>query len=157
MTDHLHIITVDCNPAVLGVILNFLYTEKADFPLELAIDVLFAADMLFIEKLKTKAAVVISTLGDGRGSALVDRTHTEASKEKDGKDEEAEVEPINVYDVLRAGWLTRMQRLEEFAARYLAYRLEDYIDEEEFEELIKESAGRIQKRQETDSIELLDE
>jgi ankyrin repeat/BTB/POZ domain-containing protein 1 len=157
MTDHLHIITVDCNPAVLGVILNFLYTEKADFPLELAIDVLFAADMLFIEKLKTKAAVVISTLGDGRGSALVNRTHSEASKEKDGKDEEAEVEPINVYDVLRAGWLTRMQRLEEFAARYLAYRLEDYIDEEEFEELIKESAGRIQKRQETDSIELLDE
>jgi len=39
----------------------------------------------------------------------------------------------------------------------LAYRLEDYIDEEDFEELIKESASRIEKRQETDSIELLDE
>jgi len=67
------------------------------------------------------------------------------------------VEPINVYDVIRAGWMTRVQRLEEFSARYLAYRLEDYIDEEEFEELIKESASRIEKRQETDSIELLDE
>jgi len=35
--------------------------------------------------------------------------------------------------------------------------LEDYIDEPEFEELIQESASRIQKRQETDTIELLDE
>ena len=53
--------------------------------------------------------------------------------------------------------LVAAQRLEEFAARYLAYRLEDYIDEQEFEELIKESASRIQKRQETDTIELIDE
>jgi ankyrin repeat and BTB/POZ domain-containing protein 1 len=151
MSDYLHVVTVDCTPDVLEVVLNFLYTEKADFPLEIAIDVLYAADMLFIEKLKTKAAVVISTLGDGRGSNIVDRTHTE----RIGQD--AEVEPINVYDVLRAGWLTRVQRLEEFAARYLANRLEDYIDEQEFEELIQESASRIQKRQETDSIELLDE
>lgn len=139
VTDYLHIVSVDCTPDVLEVVLNFLYTEKAEFPLEIAIDVLFAADMLFIEKLKTKAAVVISTLGDGRGSALVDRTHTEAD------DKEDEVEPINIYDVIRAGWLTRVQRLEEFAARYLANRLEDFIDEVEFEELIKESASRIQK------------
>jgi ankyrin repeat and BTB/POZ domain-containing protein 1 len=151
VADYLRVVTVDCTPNVLEVVLNFLYTEKAEFPLEIAIDVLFAADMLFIEKLKTKAAVVISTLGDGRGGTLVDRTHLESNGE------DAEVEPINVYDVIRAGWLTRVQRLEEFAARYLAYRLEDYIDEPEFEELIQESASRIQKRQETDSIELLDE
>jgi ankyrin repeat/BTB/POZ domain-containing protein 1 len=151
VADYLRVITVDCTPDVLEVVLNFLYTEKAEFPLEIAIDVLFAADMLFIEKLKTKAAVVISTLGDGRGGTLVDRTHIESNGE------DVEVEPINVYDVIRAGWLTRVQRLEEFAARYLAYRLEDYIDEPEFEELIQESASRIQNRQETDSIELLDE
>jgi ankyrin repeat and BTB/POZ domain-containing protein 1 len=151
VADYLRVVTVDCTPNVLEVILNFLYTEKADFPLEIAIDVLFAADMLFIEKLKTKAAVVISTLGDGRGGTLVDRTHTESNGD------DVDVEPINVYDVIRAGWLTRVQRLEEFAARYLAYRLEDYIDEPEFEELIQESASRIQKRQETDTIELLDE
>ena len=84
-------------------------------------------------------------------NALVDRTHN-----TDGE-AVTEEEPINVYDVIRAGWLTRVQRLEEFAARYIAYRLENYIDEDEFEELIKESASRIQKRQETDSIELLDE
>jgi len=151
VVDYLGVVPVDCTPNVLEVVLNFLYTEKAEFPLEIAIDVLFAADMLFIEKLKTKAAVVISTLGDGRGGTLVDRTHTESNGD------DVDVEPINVYDVIRAGWLTRVQRLEEFAARYLAYRLEDYIDEPEFEELIQESASRIQKRQETDTIELLDE
>lgn len=148
VTDYLQIIYVDCPPAVLELVLDFLYTENVDIPLDLAIDVLLAADMLFIEKLKTKAAVVISTLGNGT-STLADRTHTDS--------DELDVELINPYDVMRAGWLTRVQRLEEFCARYMAYRLEDYIDEPEFEELIKESAARIEKRQETDTIELLDD
>jgi ankyrin repeat/BTB/POZ domain-containing protein 1 len=146
--EYLHIVTVDCSPAVLEIVLDFLYTETASIPLALALDVLFAADMLLIDKLKTKAALVLSTIGNG-ASTLVDRTHLVG--------EEVEVEPINVYDVIRAAWDLKVQRLEEFSARYIAYRLEDYIDEEEFEELIKESAGRIEKRQETDSIELLDE
>ena len=151
ITETLQIITVDCSPPVLEIVLDFLYTEQSNMPIELAIDVLYAADMLLIDKLKTKAAIVISTIGNG-SSGLADRLHAEA-----GKDVEIEVEPINVYDVIRAGWTLKVQRLEEFSARYLAYRLEDYIDEEDFEELIKESAGRIEKRQETDSIELLDE
>jgi len=149
-TPYLQIIPVDCSPEVLEAVLNFLYTEKADFSLDIAIDVLLAADMLFIEKLKAKAAVIISTLGNGDKDVLVDETASDRITH-------AEEETINIYDVIRAGWLTRVQRLEEFAGRYLAYRLEDYIDEEEFEELIKESASRIEKRQETDSIELLDE
>jgi len=148
-TSHLQIITVDCSPPVLKLVLDFLYTETVNIPLSLAVDVLFAADMLFIEKLKTKAAQVISTLGNGTKTRVGDRTHTDNR-------EEAE-EEINVYDVIRAGWDTRVQRLEEFSARYIAYRLEEYIDEVEFEELIKESAGRVKERQETDTIELLDD
>ncbi|KFY96281.1 hypothetical protein V498_02751 [Pseudogymnoascus sp. VKM F-4517 (FW-2822)] len=150
VTPYLQIIPVDCSPEVLEAVLNFLYTEKAEFSLDIAIDVLLAADMLFIEKLKAKAAVIISTLGNGDRDVLVDETASTRVTQ-------AEEEAINIYDVIRAGWLTRVQRLEEFAARYLAYRLEDYIDEEEFEELIKDSASRIEKRQETDSIELLDD
>lgn len=143
--DHLNIIDVDCSPDVLEIILTFLYTERADFPLEVAVDVLFAADMLFIEKLKTKAAVVISTLGSGVSQADAARTR--------GKDED----DIDIYAIIRAAWMTRVQRLEEFAARFLAYRLEAHIDTPEFAELIQESASRIQARQETDSIELLDD
>ncbi|GLI77868.1 hypothetical protein PoHVEF18_006164 [Penicillium ochrochloron] len=144
--DQLHIIDVDCSPDVLEIILTFLYTERADFPLEIAVDVLFAADMLFIEKLKTKAAVVISTLGSGV-------SQSEAARTRGTKDED----DIDIYAIIRAAWLTRVQRLEEFAARFLAYRLEAHIDSPEFAELINQSAARIQARQETDSIELLDD
>ncbi|KAJ5742714.1 uncharacterized protein N7511_011115 [Penicillium nucicola] len=145
--EHLTIIDIDCSPEVLEIILTFLYTERADFPLEIAVDVLFAADMLFIEKLKTKAAVVISTLGSAGMS------QAEAAKTRGTTDED----DIDIYSIVRAAWLTRVQRLEEFAARYLAYRLEAHIDSPEFAELIQESASRIKARQETDSIEMLDD
>ncbi|KAF7549034.1 hypothetical protein G7046_g8464 [Stylonectria norvegica] len=149
-TTHLRTITVDCTPAVLEIILTFLYTEAANCPLEHALDVLYTADMLFLDSLKSKAAVAISTLGSGTANVLVDRTHGD-----DGG--LVEMEPINIYDVLHAAWDLRVRRLEEFAARYLAYRLEDYIDDDDFAELIAESAQRIRQRQETDTIELLDD
>ncbi|RGP77678.1 bood poz containing [Fusarium longipes] len=157
--DHLRIITVDCTPAVLEIILTFIYTETAVCPLEHALDLLYAADMLFLDGLKSKAAQAISTLGSGNANALVDRTHGETRKNDDGEPEveEVEMEPINIYDVIHAAWDLRVQRLEEFAARYLAYRLEDYIDEEDFQALIAESAQRITVREETDTIELLDD
>ena len=150
-TPHLQIIPIDCSPEVLEVVLTYIYTEKADIPLDLAVDVLFAADLLLIEKLKVKAAVVISTLGNGNMSQLPPAQST--NEEAPVQDSEA----IDIYDVIRAGWLTRVPRLEEFGARYFAYRLENYIDEEDFADLIRESATRIKGRQETDSIELLDE
>lgn len=149
-TEHLQIIPIDCIPEVLEIVLKFLYTEKTDIPIDLAIDVLLAADQLFIERLKAKTAVIISTLGNG--------TMPQFSNEQIvGAEAPPGEEVINIYDVVRAGWLTRVPRLEEFGARYLASRLESYIDEEDFADLIRESAGRIQRRQETDSIELLDD
>lgn len=157
--DHLRIITVDCTPAVLEIILTFLYTENAVCPLEHALDLLYASDMLFLDGLKSKAALAISTLGSGTSNVLVDRTHGEAQRNGDAGEEveQVEMEPINIYDVIHAAWDLRVQRLEEFAARYLAYRLEDYIDEEDFQALIAESAQRITVREETDTIELLDD
>ncbi|ERF69744.1 hypothetical protein EPUS_07570 [Endocarpon pusillum Z07020] len=147
-THHLQIIPIACSPAVLEIILTFLYTEKADFPLDIAVDVLFAADLLFLEKLKMRAAVVISTLGNGTAGGLSIPANNDVREEE---------ESIDVYEILHAAWLTRVQRLEEFAARYIAYRLESHIDDPEFAEIVKESAGRISARQETDSIELLDD
>lgn len=147
-TQHLQIIPIDCSPEVLEVVLTFLYTEKADFPLDVAIDVLFAADLLFIEKLKVKAAMIISTLGNGAASVV------EAENPRGETDVE---DVIDIYDVVRAGWDTRVHRLEEFGARYIAYRLERYIDQAEFAELVRESAARIKHRQETDTVELIDE
>ncbi|KAH7037576.1 uncharacterized protein B0I36DRAFT_283263 [Microdochium trichocladiopsis] len=164
-SDHLHIIQVDCLPEVLELVLTFLYTENVHVPLEYALDLLYTSDMLFLDKLKTKAAVAISTLGSGNNNVLVDRTHGQQQPNPDQQTKDdgsavpgaVEVEPINVYDVLHAAWDLRVQRLEEFAARYLAYRLEDYIDEDDFAQLINESASRLKSREETDTIELLDD
>ncbi|GJN69334.1 hypothetical protein PLICBS_003382 [Purpureocillium lilacinum] len=189
-SEHLRVIKIDCSPAVLELVLTFLYTENTNCPLEHALDLLYAADMLFLDSLKSKAAVAISTLGSGTRNALVDRTHAHASANGDanlnvngdagklqnggagtpgvnGADMAAtttttpppapEMEPINIYDVIHAAWDLRVQRLEEFAARYLATRLEDYIDDPDFQELIRESASRIHRREETDTIELLDD
>ena len=153
-TPYLQIIPLDIPPDILEVVLTFLYTEKADFGLDLAIDVLFAADLLLIERLKQKAAVVISTAGTGTTMApSLSDLHIV------GKNEYGEATDglINMYDAVRAGWLTRVPRLEEFGAKHFAYRLEHFIDEPEFADLIRESAERIQGRQETDSIELLDD
>lgn len=145
---HLQIVPVDCAPDVLEVILTFMYTEKADFPLSLALDVLHAADMLFIDKLKQRAALLISTLGNGSASVV----------ESENPRGETDIEDlIDIYDVIRAGWDTRVHRLEEFGARYIAYRLERYIDQAEFKEIVRESAARIKARQETDTVELVDD
>ncbi|KAK8073691.1 BTB/POZ domain-containing protein 3 [Apiospora phragmitis] len=164
-SENLHVVKVDCSPEVLELILAFLYTEKAECPLELGLDLLYAADMLFLDKLKTKAAVAISALGSGNNDAWVDRTrddthHKQPQSSEEGEqaqEQEPEMEPINVYDVIHAAWDLKVQRLEEFAARYIAYRLEDYVDEDEFAELIQESAARLTRREETDTIELLDD
>lgn len=145
---HLQIIPIDCTPEVLEIVLTFLYTERAEFGLDVAVEVLFAADLLFIEKLKQRAAMIISTLGNGQAS-IVESENPRG--EIDGDD------LIDIFDVVRAGWDTRVHRLEEFGARYIAYRLERFVDDPEFASIVKESAARIQKRQETDSIELVDE
>ncbi|KAJ4369009.1 hypothetical protein N0V83_006091 [Neocucurbitaria cava] len=147
-TPHLQIVTIDCSPAVLETILIFMYTERADFGLDIAIDVLFAADQLFIDKLKQRAAIIISALGNGETSAV------ESDNPRGATDAD---EAVDIYEVIRAGWDTRVQRLEEFAARYIAYRLENYIDQPEFAELVRESASRVKARQETDTVEIIDD
>lgn len=147
-TPYLQVIKLDCSPKVLETILTFLYTERSDFGLDVAIDVLFAADQLFIEKLKQRAALIISTLGNGSTSTV------ESGNSRGETDAE---ESIDIYEVIRAGWDTRVQRLEEFGARYIAYRLERYIDEPDFAGIVQESARRVKARQETDTVELIDD
>lgn len=164
----LQIIPVDCTPAVLSVILTFLYTENASFPLSIALQVLHAADMLFIEKLKQRAALLISTLGNGTAGSIIDDDEKERGKEPSKPTTTAANNPTTdpttdsqppswIYSVIRSGWDCRVHRLEEFGARYLAYRLESYIDDEEFKEIVRESAARISQRQATDTVEIVDD
>ncbi|KAI4204949.1 MAG: hypothetical protein LQ350_000801 [Teloschistes chrysophthalmus] len=165
-TPFLQIIPIDCTPAVLECVLAFLYTEKTDFGLDLAIDVLFAADLLLIERLKQKTAVLIAALGNGSmksAEATTHPSHPSQPQPQPQNQTEPETQPehqediIDIYPTIHAAWSLRIPRLETFAARYLAYRLESHIHTPRFAELIRESADRLRGRQETDSIELLDD
>lgn len=114
----LQIISLDMSPGVLELVLAFFYSEKVEIPLELALDALFAADQLFVDRLKTRCAQVISTAGNSDDL------------------------PYSIYDVIRAGWLTRIPRLEEFGAKYIAERLEFFINDKNFADLVQEVSLR---------------
>jgi ankyrin repeat/BTB/POZ domain-containing protein 1 len=141
-SEELQIIPLDYSPEIVELVLRFLYTEETNIPIHLALDTLFAADQFFLEKLKSKAALVLSA-----HTSSTKKGHKGASKDID----------VDIYDVVRAGWLFRIRRLEEFGAKYIADRMEEYIDDPEFAKITVESANRIQNRQETDTIELIDE
>ena len=156
-TECLQVVPVGCTPEVLEAVLKYLYTDQVDFAPAIALDVLMAADQLLIEPLKVKAAVIVSTLA--RIESPV-QSSSPVQNEARGEDEQFIVDDagcFNIYDVIRVAWLCRVRRLEEFGARHLALHLEDYIDQDEFAQLIRDSASRIENRQETDSIEVLDE
>ncbi|KAG5980993.1 hypothetical protein E4U55_003411 [Claviceps digitariae] len=155
-TEHLRIITVDVSPPVLELVLTYLYVENPIIPLPHALDLLYAADMLFLDALKTKAAQAISTLGNQISSPSSSATSSN-NPLHDKHPPPIVIEPINIYDIVHAAWDLRVPRLEQFAARYLAARLEHYIHEPDFHDLIAQSARRIRHREETDSIELLDD
>ncbi|PHH61033.1 hypothetical protein CDD81_855 [Ophiocordyceps australis] len=147
---HLRIITMDCSPPVLALILTYLYTESINCPLRHALDLLYAADMLLLDGLKNKAAVTISTLGSPAH-------HQATLSPLDNNDDDDEADLLDIFDVLTAAWDLAVPRLEEFAARYIAARLESYIDDEAFRDAVRKSAARIRARHDTDSIELVDD
>lgn len=101
------------SPDVAEIILKFLYYDHADIPLNYAVDVLFAGDLLLNERLKTMAAVTITT----------------SEKIPEGYD---------LYDILRAGWETRVDRLEHYVARVIANDLEKFLKDPNFANIVLE-------------------
>lgn len=109
----LQIIPLEIPPHILELVLRFFYSDKVVVPLEHALDTLYAADQLFIEKLKNKVTIIIST--EGNGGLPGDN---EGDGMKNGSDEANATGGYDVYDVIRAGWATRQHKLEEFGAKY---------------------------------------
>ncbi|KAF6006768.1 hypothetical protein HII13_004848 [Brettanomyces bruxellensis] len=116
---------------LVEIILDFLYFDTVDIPTVLAIDTLMLADSLFIDRLKTMAAIAITQI-----------------------DNYDECE-ISLYDVLRVSWKTRVQRLETHVAKIISANLSKYLHDPEFKAVIEESAGRIDAREDYDTIELV--
>ncbi|KAK6537086.1 hypothetical protein TWF281_001285 [Arthrobotrys megalospora] len=136
------LVSVDVPPEIIEVILKWFYTDIVDIPPEGALDLLHAADMLLIERLKSRACLLLTT--QDRDDLLTGEFG------------------YSIFDVARTGWITgTFPKTDPFCARFLANRLElcleDDVIRSQFEELIRESASRIQRREETDTIELIDD
>lgn len=151
LAPHIPVIQISTSTSSFEVakfILSYLYHDDIPpIPLTLTIELLFAADELFLDRLKTMCAVNITA---NFSSLTYDDFH--ALYERVG---------YNAFDLIRVSWQTRCDKLEQYISRLIAYNLENICEDEteraKFCALIKESASRIQKRQNIDTIELIDD
>ncbi|KAH3898824.1 uncharacterized protein SCDLUD_005162 [Saccharomycodes ludwigii] len=114
-------------------ILKYLYYDNTDIPWEIAMRVLVTADFLLLDRLKTMAAVSITSHGNEF------------------------LKIYSLFDILYIAWEVRMERLEHFVAKTIADNLEKYQDLPSFHQAIENSAKRISKREDSDTIELIDD
>ncbi|ODV91138.1 hypothetical protein CANCADRAFT_13168, partial [Tortispora caseinolytica NRRL Y-17796] len=133
----LPITSLDVTPQILEIVLQFVYTDQADIDAADALEVLRVADALCLDRLKTLASLAICNSDGLSGKNLKDHA-------------------FDVFDILYAGWDYGMDRLEELSAKHIAQFLDEYKDDARLSEAILRSAQRINERQETDTIELID-
>ncbi|CUM64186.1 uncharacterized protein PRCAT00001780001 [Priceomyces carsonii] len=133
---------------VAEIILSFFYHDDVkQIPLHLSVELLFAADELFLDRLKTMAAVKIT-------SSVSQLTYDEFKSLADSFGYDA-------YDLIRVAWNINCEKLEQHMTKLIAHNLEtiyhNHEEKKRFSSLIKESASRIEERQDTDTIELIDD
>jgi hypothetical protein len=127
--------TLDVNCQVAEIVLQFLYVDRADIPRHLALEVLETASYLLMDKdrsLKSLAAISVTNSPELPENA-------------------------DVYSILKTAWLTETPRLEQYAAKHIANNFDDYLSKAAFRDIVQESAARISDRQDTDTIELVDD
>lgn len=129
-------------------LLTYLYYDDVpDLKPELAIELLTVADELFIEKLKTICCTKITSL-----FPKFNYEEFQSLKSQIGYDG---------YELLQLSWSISCDRISQPITKTIAYNIQ-YIYQQDCQRtkllnLIKESASMIQERQETDTIELVDE
>ena len=110
-------------------------------------DVLYAADELYLDRLKRMCAVNLTS----RFAQFSWNEYVSCES----------IYGVDIYDFMRIAWATRCDRIEHHISQMLAHNLASIVaDEEEKEkliELIKESAHRIKEREDVDTIELVDD
>lgn len=102
--------------------LEFLYTDRCTIPIELAYEVLLAADLLFLPRLKALAAITLT-----------------------GPDEPC----MDIYELMQTAIDLNVERLEQWCTQYFASHLDAFAKEPAFHNLIRQSAHSIAGRQET--------
>ncbi|KAK0052425.1 ankyrin repeat and BTB/POZ domain-containing protein 1 [Biomphalaria pfeifferi] len=110
-------------------ILTYIYSDSADLNPEIVSDVLVAADMYLLPGLKGLC-----------GTSLMEY-----------------VDSSNVVNMIRTSRLFNLSRLESHCAEFIANNLPEVIHQEEFRQLVVEDASNVKEREETDTIDVVDE
>lgn len=122
----------NCEFEVVESILHYIYHDSSGISFEQAIDVLLIADELLEDRLKSIAASILT-----QSSRLTEK--------------------FSIFKILRIAWDTKVDRLEQFAAKFIASNIQDYAHSEDLLDAIEQSSRRISTRQETDTVELADD
>jgi len=127
-----HLTTININqvsPAVFSCIVAFVYTNDCDISEDLVSELLHTADMFLLPGLKKLC---------GKWLAAV-------------------IDSENVLDILRTGRLFKLSRLEDLCTEFLAKNIELLWEDPELRKLVESDAQEVLKREETDSIAIIDD
>ena len=108
---------------------NFVYTNSCDVTEDLVAELLHTADIFLLPGLKKICGKVLARLLD---------TDT-------------------VMDILKTARLFNLARLEDQATEFLARNIEVMMNDVELHKMIEEDAAVVQDRQETDSVQIIDD
>lgn len=110
-------------------IMYYIYTDDTELMTENVFDVLCVADMYLLPGLKR----------------LCGKTLAKTICEE------------NVLHMWKTAKLFRLSRLEDQCTEFMAKIIERLVEQTEFAEMVKEDAASLEKRQETDSVPLVDD
>ncbi|KAI8925082.1 hypothetical protein BC831DRAFT_505163 [Entophlyctis helioformis] len=136
----LHLRSIE-SPPVFACVLEYLYKDDIASTVtpEIARDLLLAADLLLLDRLKTAVVLYITTT-----PAILPSPPSPPL--------------LDPYDLMRTAWALNLPRLENHVSQYFARCLStDMVDSPEFLDLVTESAQSIRARQETDTVVLIDD
>ena len=86
----LPLLQLDVDTDIAPIVLTYLYTDRAEIPPDIALEVLCAAAFLLLPRLKSLAAITLENESDPLN----------------------DFGPADLYEILRAAWLTNTERLE---------------------------------------------
>lgn len=150
-TDHIPVVQLSPNASSLEIariVLSYLYHDDVPpIPIDKAVDLLFTADELLLDRLKHTCALSISSKYRDLTYANLKLLQKHAG--------------YNAYDLIRVAWQSRCDKLEQYITKFIAYVLKDIMNDPNerilLSDLVYESAHKIQERQDTDTIELIDD
>jgi len=117
------------HPKVFSCVVHFVYTNYCDVVEEVVAELLHTADMFLLPGLKKLCGNMLSKL----------------------------INSDTVMDILRTARMFNLPRLEDLCTEYLADHIDTMSEDLDLQKMIRQDADTVKNRQETDSIQVVDD